>query len=160
MSISLLLMKSQDKEKVAKAVQQWYRNHRRKLPWRESRHPYHIWISEIMLQQTQVETVLPYYQRFIKRFPNIFSLAEASLEEVLKVWENMGYYSRARNLHETARKIVMEMGGEFPKTRAALLSLPGIGPYTASAILSFAFHQPVAAVDAHLKDRKATLILK
>jgi A/G-specific adenine glycosylase len=144
-------VKSQENEKIAKAVQKWYRKHKRKLPWRASRNPYHIWISEIMLQQTQVETVIPYYQRFIKQFPNIMALAHSSLEEVLKVWENMGYYSRARNLHEAAKKISQEMGGDFPKTREAMLALPGIGNYTASAILSFAYHQPLAAIDGNLK---------
>ena len=152
-------MKSQDRNQIAQVIQSWYRQHHRNLPWRRSRNPYHIWISEIMLQQTQVETVIPYYQRFIKQFPTISSLAGASLEEVLKAWENMGYYSRARHLHETARKVVGEMGGEIPQSKTRLLSLPGIGPYTAAAILSFAYHQPVAAVDGNVKRVLARLFL-
>jgi A/G-specific adenine glycosylase len=129
----------------------WYAQHRRDLPWRKTRNPYSIWISEIMLQQTQVETVIPYYKRFLSRFPTIRSLAGSSLDDVLKVWENLGYYSRARNLHAAAREIVTKGKGRIPKTLEELLSLPGLGPYTAAAILSFAFGQRIAAVDGNAR---------
>jgi A/G-specific adenine glycosylase len=129
----------------------WYAQHQRDLPWRKTRNPYRIWVSEIMLQQTQVETVIPYYRRFLSRFPTIRSLAEASPDEVLKVWENLGYYSRARNLHAAAREIMRGRKGKMPETLEALLTLPGFGPYTAAAILSFAFGERVATVDGNVR---------
>ena len=124
--------------------------HQRDLPWRRTRDPYAIWVSEIMLQQTRVDTVIPFYTLFMKRFPVIEALAAAPLEEVLKAWENLGYYSRARHLHRASQKVVEEFGGKVPETRSELLSLPGIGPYTAAAILSFAFEKSIAAVDANV----------
>ena len=129
----------------------WYAKNQRHLPWRQSRNPYHIWVSEVMLQQTQVDTVIPYYHRFLSRFPTLESLASASLQDVLKVWENMGYYSRARHLYHAARYIVSNRGGKIPGTYDELIRLPGVGPYIAGAILSIAFDQRVPAVDGNIR---------
>jgi A/G-specific adenine glycosylase len=128
----------------------WYRRHHRKLPWRDSRDPYHIWVSEIMLQQTRVETVRPYYTRWLKAFPTIHALARASDDRVLKLWEGLGYYSRARNLHRAAQVVVREHDGQLPRTAEGLLSLPGIGRYTAGAIASIAFGECVPLVDGNV----------
>jgi len=128
----------------------WYQENHRKLPFRESHNPYNIWVSEIMLQQTQMDTVLPYYERFTAAFPTVFDLAEAEEEKVMKLWEGLGYYSRARNLLKCARVLVKEHGGHFPEDCGTLLELPGIGPYTAGAILSIAYNQPVPAVDGNV----------
>ncbi|HWQ75531.1 MAG TPA: A/G-specific adenine glycosylase [Syntrophomonas sp.] len=128
----------------------WYDEEKRDLPWRGSRDPYAVWISEIMLQQTRVETVRDYYCRWMERFPDIRSLAEADLDTVLKLWEGLGYYSRARNLHKAARIIANEMGGVFPTSYQQILSLPGIGPYTAGAVASIALGQPTPAVDGNV----------
>ncbi|MBF4692949.1 A/G-specific adenine glycosylase [Fusibacter ferrireducens] len=128
----------------------WYQEHKREMPWRETHDPYCIWLSEIMLQQTQVVTVIDYYNRFIKRFHDVKSLAEAEEQEVLKYWEGLGYYSRARNLHKCAQAIVSIHGGQFPRDYKQLLKLPGIGPYTAGAILSIAFNEKVPAVDGNV----------
>lgn len=136
---------------VAKNILRWYGRHRRDLPWRATRDPYAVWVSEIMLQQTRVETVLPYYQRFLARFPHVQALASASLNEVLKVWENLGYYARAHHLHAAARKIAGERQGMLPATKEELLLLPGIGPYTAAAIASIAHGEAVPAVDGNVK---------
>ena len=135
---------------ISKRIVEWYARHRRDLPWRGTRDPYAIWVSEIMLQQTRVDTVIPYYISFMGRFPVIQALATAPLMEVLKAWENLGYYSRARHLHRASQKVVGEFGGKVPETRSELLGLPGIGPYTAAAILSFAFEKNIAAVDANV----------
>ena len=129
----------------------WYDTNARQLPWRSFPTPYRVWVSEIMLQQTRVETVLPYYENFLVRFPNLESLAAASQEEVLRDWEGLGYYSRARNLHKTAQILALEYGGQIPSTAIELESLPGIGHYTAAAITSIAFGEPVAAVDGNIK---------
>ncbi len=129
----------------------WYEKNRRDLPWRETRDPYAVWISEIMLQQTRVETVIPYYRRFLERFPDASSLAAASTDEVLKVWENLGYYSRARNLHEAAKIVAEHHGGRLPEALEDLATLPGIGEYTAGAVGSIAFGQPVPAVDGNVR---------
>ena len=128
----------------------WYQSHRRDLPWRRSRDPYRIWLSEVMLQQTQVKTVLPHYLRFLKRFPTLGSLAQAPLENVLAAWAGLGYYSRAKNLHRTARLVRERYGGDFPQEEAALRDLPGIGPYTAGAILSIAFRRPYPVLDGNV----------
>jgi A/G-specific adenine glycosylase len=147
-------MKKTMKKKVSPLsdlVLRWYRQHQRDLPWRRTRNPYFIWVSEIMLQQTQVETVIPYYKRFLAKFPTVESLAKASLQDVLKVWENMGYYARARHLHVAAQEIVARWSGKIPRTQKELLSLPGIGSYTAAAILSLAFGQPVPTVDGNVR---------
>ncbi len=129
----------------------WYRINRRVLPWRETTDPYRIWISEIMLQQTQVDTVIPYYHRFLKDFPDVQALARAPQEEVLKAWENLGYYSRARNLHAAAKMIVTEFNGRIPDTPENIRKLPGIGPYSAGAVLSIAYGKPLPAVDGNVR---------
>jgi A/G-specific adenine glycosylase len=136
---------------IAKALLAWYGRHRRSLPWRERPDPYRIWISEIMLQQTQVETVIPYYRRFLKRFPDVAALAAAPLDDVLKAWENLGYYARARHLHRTAQILVEKFNGNLPDTAEAIITLPGIGHYTAGAILSIAFGKAVPAVDGNVR---------
>jgi A/G-specific adenine glycosylase len=135
---------------ISAKLLRWYARHARDLPWRHTGDPYSIWISEIMLQQTQVETVIPYYRRFLARFPSVRALAEARADEVLKIWENLGYYSRARHLHAAAKEIVVRWGGRLPQNRKELLSLPGIGEYTAAAVLSIAFGQSVAAIDGNV----------
>lgn len=128
----------------------WYDRTRRRLPWREEIVPYHTWLSEIMLQQTRVEAVLPYYHRFLKELPDIFSLANASEEQIHKLWEGLGYYSRVRNMQKAARVICQEYGGQLPSEEQALKKLPGIGDYTAGAIASIAFGQPAPAVDGNV----------
>lgn len=128
----------------------WFRANQRDLPWRRGRDAYRIWISEIMLQQTRVAAVLPYYQRFLRRFPTIQTLAHAPLNDVLKHWAGLGYYSRARNLHAAARMIVARHGGRFPRDYGAALELPGIGRYTAAAILSIAYGEPLAVLDGNV----------
>lgn len=130
----------------------WHRRHgRHDLPWQRTRDPYQVWLSEIMLQQTQVGTVIPYYERFRARFPNVASLARASLEDVLRLWAGLGYYSRARNLHRTARAILDQHGGVFPEQRSALEALPGVGRSTAAAIAAFAFGAREAILDGNVK---------
>ena len=128
----------------------WYDENKRDLPWRRSNNPYHIWISEIMLQQTRVDTVIPYYERFLDWFPTVKDLAIAPEERLLKVWEGLGYYSRVRNMQEAAQQIVAEFEGEFPHTYEGIFSLKGIGPYTAGAIASIAFGLPEPAVDGNV----------
>lgn len=128
----------------------WYRANRRDLPWRRSHDPYRIWVAEIMLQQTRIAAVLPYYEGFLKKFPSLRALACARESEVLKRWAGLGYYSRARNLHRTARKIAADQGGHFPTNLKSVLALPGIGQYTAAAILSIAFNAPLAALDGNV----------
>jgi A/G-specific adenine glycosylase len=129
----------------------WYKKSYRKLPWRDIQNPFHIWVSEVMLQQTQVETVKPYYKRFIKEFPTVKALAKADLQDVLKAWEGMGYYSRARNLHKAVKFVAEEFGGKVPATYQQFKRLPGVGPYIAAAVQSIAFHQPYAVVDGNVK---------
>lgn len=119
-------------------------------PWRQTRDPYAIWVAEIMLQQTQIATVLPYYQRWLERFPTVESLAAATLDEVLSIWQGLGYYSRARNLHAAAQQVVADFDGHLPTTVEELLSLPGIGRYTAGAIASIAFERPVPVLDGNV----------
>lgn len=128
----------------------WYDNEKRDLPWRRTKNPYHIWISEIMLQQTQVVTVIPYYERFLDWFPTIESLANAPEEKILKAWEGLGYYSRVRNMQKAAQEIMENFGGVFPDNHKDILSLKGIGPYTAGAIASIAFGLPEPAVDGNV----------
>ncbi|MFA5279108.1 MAG: A/G-specific adenine glycosylase [Smithellaceae bacterium] len=135
----------------ARRLLAWYKRCGRTLPWRETADPYRIWISEIMLQQTRVDTVIPYYERFLKQFPDVFALARAPLQDVLKAWENLGYYSRARHLHEAAKIITGRFGGRIPNTLEAIRTLPGIGDYTAGAILSIAFERAVPAVDGNVR---------
>ena len=135
---------------VTSKLLRWYARHSRDLPWRRTRDPYAIWVSEIMLQQTQVDTAIPYYLRFLAKFPSVKALSKAQPGEVLKLWENLGYYSRARNLHTAAKEILARWRGRLPQNAKDLLTLPGIGEYTASAILSIAFAEPVAAVDGNV----------
>ncbi|OZV70642.1 A/G-specific adenine glycosylase [Winogradskyella aurantia] len=133
-----------------KEIINWYSIHKRNLPWRTSKNPYFIWLSEIILQQTQVKQGLPYYDAFVKQFPTVFDLANASEETVLKLWQGLGYYSRARNLHAAARYIVFELKGEFPDNYKDLIQLKGVGDYTASAIASIAFDEATAVVDGNV----------
>ena len=128
----------------------WYRENRRDLPWRQDREPYHVWLSEIMLQQTRVEAVRDYYLRFIRELPDVYALANCDDDRLHKLWEGLGYYSRVRNLKKAARVIVDEYGGEFPRDHGAVLALPGVGPYTAGAICSIAFELPTPAVDGNV----------
>ncbi|MBZ0301976.1 MAG: A/G-specific adenine glycosylase [Anaerolineae bacterium] len=128
----------------------WYDQAAADLPWRRTRAPYHVWLSEIMLQQTQVETVIPYYERFLAAFPTIQALAEAPLDDVLKLWEGLGYYSRARNLHRAAQIIAHDMGGYIPTTAEGWRQLPGIGRYTAGAIASIAFEECTPVLDGNV----------
>ena len=128
----------------------WYDENKRDLPWRRSKNPYHIWVSEIMLQQTRVDTVIPYYERFLDWFPTVESLANAPEERLLKAWEGLGYYSRVRNMQKAAQQIMNEFEGKFPSTYEGISSLKGIGPYTAGAISSIAFNLPQPAVDGNV----------
>lgn len=128
----------------------WYKENARSLPWRKDREPYHVWLSEIMLQQTRVEAVKGYYQRFLQTFPTIEALANGDEETLLKLWEGLGYYNRARNLQKAARKILTDYGGQFPTTQEEILALPGIGAYTAGAIGSICFEQPTPAIDGNV----------
>ena len=128
----------------------WYRENRRDLPWRRSRDPYAIWISEAMLQQTRVETVVPYYQRFLERFPDVQALADADLDDVLGVWAGLGYYSRARNLKAAAQRVCEAYDGQLPDSAEELGRLPGIGRYTAGAVASIAFDRPEPVVDGNV----------
>jgi A/G-specific adenine glycosylase len=128
----------------------WWDAGHAKLPWRESADPYAVWVSEIMLQQTQITTVLPYYERWMARFPTVETLATASVDEVLKLWEGLGYYSRARNFHTAAQTVVQNYGGRIPETAVELMKLKGIGRYTAGAIASIAFDQPVPILDGNV----------
>jgi len=128
----------------------WYDRTRRDLPWRSDNDPYRIWVSEIMLQQTRVETVIPYYQRFLERFPDMQALAGASEEDLMSLWQGLGYYSRARNLQRGVREVVEHYGGQMPDSHEAVVSLPGIGAYTAGAILSIAHNKPEPAIDGNV----------
>ncbi len=137
-------------EKMTEPLVKWYKDNKRMLPWREGKNPYHIWISEIMLQQTRIEAVKVYYERFMKEIPNIQTLASIEEEKLLKLWEGLGYYSRAKNLKKAAIKIYEEHDGQIPKIYEQLIELPGIGEYTAGAIASIAFNQKVSAVDGNV----------
>ncbi len=144
--------------KLRQRLNAWYQQHARDLPWRRTGDPYRIWISEIMLQQTTVTAVVPFFDRFITRFPSVAELAAAEQDEVLRYWEGLGYYSRARNIHKTAQIITSQYQGVFPQTVDELLELPGIGRYTAGAIVSFAFNRPAAIVEANTLRLYARLI--
>src|SRR5512147_1495639 len=140
-----------EQRQVRAALLRWFAAHRRSLPWRETRDPYRIWISEIMLQQTRVAAVFEHYAEFLRRFPDVQSLAAAKLPDVLAAWSGLGYYRRARALHQAARDVVRIHHGKLPESAEALASLPGIGRYTAAAIASIAFHQPCAVVDGNVE---------
>ncbi len=133
---------------IGKKLVAWYRHGHRDLPWRRTNDPYRIWVSEIMLQQTRASAVIPYYERFLERFPTVEALAKSEEQDVLALWSGLGYYSRARNLREAARRVVA--AGEFPSRHDELLALPGIGDYTAAAIASIAFHLPHAVLDGNV----------
>ena len=135
-----------DLKKLPGVLIPWYRENRRDLPWRQTTEPYHIWVSEIMLQQTRVEAVKGYYARFLSRLPDMEALANCDDDELHKLWEGLGYYSRVRNLKKAAGVILDRHGGVFPRDHAHVLALPGIGDYTAGAICSIAFSQPTPAV--------------
>ena len=139
-----------DFQRIPAPLLLWYQGHKRTLPWRENPTPYHVWVSEIMLQQTRVEAVREYYIRFMQALPTIEDLAACEEEKLLKLWEGLGYYSRARNLQKAAKTIMLEYGGEMPRDLSALLSLSGIGRYTMGAIASIAYGMPVAAVDGNV----------
>src|SRR5687768_546583 len=153
--------KTKPRELVAAATDRpeqllaWYDRHRRRLPWRppagERADPYRVWLSEIMLQQTGVKTVGPYFEKFLARWPDVASLGRASLDDVLRMWAGLGYYSRARNLHACAVAVLRDHGGVFPDTEEGLRSLPGIGPYTASAIAAIAFDRHTMPVDGNIE---------
>lgn len=138
-------------KKISGRLLAWYAQNKRDLPWRRDAHdPYRVWISETLLQQTQVATVIPYYERFLARFPTIHALASAPLDDVLKTWEGAGYYARARNLHRAAQEVVARFGGNLPSTVEELLTLPGIGRYTAGAVASIAFHRDAPVLDGNV----------
>lgn len=139
-----------EKSQISILLQRWYAQHKRSLPWRETNDPYRIWISEIILQQTRVNQGMEYYRRFIARFPDVTSLAEAPEIEVLRLWQGLGYYSRARNLHEAAKQIAERFNGNFPEAYRDIASLKGVGEYTAAAIASIAYGQPYAVVDGNV----------
>ena len=144
-------MEHTDKETFTRLLLHWHRSeNRRTMPWKGIRDPYRIWLAETILQQTRVEQGLAYYQRFVNAFPTLADLAAASEEEVFRLWQGLGYYNRCRNLLHTARALISDYGGQFPRTYEELLTLKGIGPYTAAAIASFAFHRPCAVVDGNV----------
>lgn len=128
----------------------WYSVNKRSLPWRNTKNPYHIWLSEIIMQQTQIKQGLPYYEAFVTNYPTVFDLADAEEQAILKLWQGLGYYSRARNLHTSAKYIANELNGTFPNTYQDLLKLKGVGDYTASAIASICFNEPTAVVDGNV----------
>ena len=140
-----------DRADFTKKLLGWYDGNKRELPWRENRDPYRVWLSEIMLQQTRVAAILEHYRRFLKKFPNVKKLAAARESSVLAAWSGLGYYRRARMLHAAAREVAGKYGGEFPVTARQLRDLPGIGRYTAAAIASIAFGEPVAVVDGNVE---------
>ncbi|TLS35708.1 A/G-specific adenine glycosylase [Pseudalkalibacillus caeni] len=139
-----------NKERFNKDLLSWYRSEQRDLPWRQNQDPYRIWVSEIMLQQTKVDTVIPYFKRFIESFPTVYDLAAAPEDKVLKAWEGLGYYSRARNLQSAVKEVVETYNGKVPDTPEQIANLKGVGPYTAGAILSIAYNKPEPAVDGNV----------
>lgn len=141
---------NQDSQFISRTIIEWYNHHKRDLPWRETKDPYRIWISEIILQQTRVVQGYDYYIRFVDTFPDIIQLADADEDQVLKLWQGLGYYSRARNLHTAAKQVRDNFKGSFPRTYEDILSLKGVGEYTAAAIGSFAFELPYAVVDGNV----------
>lgn len=137
-------------ENLRDEILNWYKINGRSLPWRETKDPYKVWLSEIILQQTRVKQGMPYYEKFVSTYPNVVDLANASEQEVLKLWQGLGYYSRARNLHAAAKYVAFELGGVFPTTYAELIRLNGVGAYTAAAIASIAFNEPKAVLDGNV----------
>ena len=153
------LHSSESYQKFRDNLLKWFEKHQREMPWRGIDDPYKIWVSEVMLQQTQVKKVVAYYERFIDKFPDVQQLAAAQLQDVLKVWEGLGYYARARNLHKAAQIIVKEYNGEITNDYATFRKLPGIGDYSAAAVHSIAYNEPYAAVDGNIKRVLARLFL-
>ena len=149
----------EDKVEFRKSLLSWYQAEKRDLPWRRTSNPYYIWVSEVMLQQTRVDTVVPYYERFITKYPTMEILAAAEQDELLKMWEGLGYYSRARNLQAGVREVVASYGGEVPSNRKDISTLKGVGPYTAGAVLSIAFGIPEHAVDGNVMRVLSRLLL-
>src|SRR6478736_1287035 len=135
---------------AALPILEWYHQNRRDLPWRNTQIPYLIWLSEVIMQQTRVEQGLPYFERFAANYPTVTDLAQAQDDDVMKLWQGLGYYNRAKNMLKTARIVVNDCGGEFPNTYDQLIELKGIGPYTAAAVDSFAFDEPKAVVDGNV----------
>ncbi len=144
------MKKIRDNKYISTVLQTWYAQNKRDLPWRETSDPYVIWVSEIILQQTRVNQGYDYFLRFVQKFPNVQSLAHANEDEVLKMWQGLGYYSRARNLHAAAKQIVNDFNGVFPEKHQQILSLKGIGDYTAAAVASIAFNKPYAVIDGNV----------
>jgi A/G-specific adenine glycosylase len=149
-SIKRMKFSGRDREAFRSALLQWFRRNARPLPWRKTGDPYAVWVSEVMLQQTQVATVIPYYQRFLEALPTVADLAHAPLERVLQLWSGLGYYRRARHLHQTAKEVVRRFAGAFPRDYELIRSLPGIGDYTVRAILSIAFGLPYTLLDGNV----------
>jgi A/G-specific adenine glycosylase len=149
-AVSLLKIPAAEIPKFRRRLLSWYAQNKRDLPWRRTRDPYRIWLSEIMLQQTRVAAVIPYYERFLESFPDMRSLSRAQTERVLLNWAGLGYYSRAKNLQRAAKAIVADHGGDFPRDYETALALPGVGHYTAAAVLSIAFDAPHAVVDGNV----------
>jgi A/G-specific adenine glycosylase len=147
------------KKQVSNALVSWFEEEKRDLPWRKTKNPYKIWVSEVMLQQTKVDTVIPYYERFIKKYPSLESLANADEEELLKEWEGLGYYSRARNLQAGVKEVMEDYKGVVPSTRKDISKLKGVGPYTAGAVLSIAYGVPEHAVDGNVMRVLSRLLL-
>src|SRR5438309_6906004 len=145
-----MMLNSKELAAFRKQLLGWSHQFQRDLPWRRTKDPYRIWLSEIMLQQTRVAAAIPYYERFLQRFPDIHALASVSQEEVLRMWSGLGYYSRARNLEKAAQQIVVKHGGEIPTRLEDVLALPGIGNYTAAAILSIAYGEKYAVLDGNV----------
>jgi A/G-specific adenine glycosylase len=151
-------MRPANAPRLRRRLLDWYERNRRRLPWRETRDPYRIWVSEVMLQQTKVNTALPYYRRFLKQYPTLRKLAAADLGEVLKLWEGLGYYARARNLHRAAGMLAAGCGGRIPNRWDGFRALPGVGDYIAAAVLSIVFDRPHAVVDGNVKRVLARLL--
>jgi len=152
-------MASHPYQQIQAALVEWYMSNKRDLPWRNTRDPYQIWVSEVMLQQTQVKTVIPYFYRFIDRFPDIHALASSDQQDVLKLWEGLGYYSRARNLHQAAKVVVKDHDGVIPSTEEGFKQLSGVGDYIAAAVMSIAYDLPLAVVDGNVKRVLSRLFL-
>jgi len=136
----------------------WYKEEKRDLPWRTTKNPYRIWLSEVMLQQTQVDTVIPYYNRWLEECPTLHDVAEKDLQEVLKLWEGLGYYSRCRNFHKSVQIVVESHDGVIPSDWVQFRALPGVGDYTAAAVLSIVFRQPIPAIDGNVKRVTARIL--
>jgi A/G-specific adenine glycosylase len=147
------------KKQVSNALVSWFEEEKRDLPWRKTKNPYKIWVSEVMLQQTKVDTVIPYYERFITKYPSLESLANADEDELLKEWEGLGYYSRARNLQAGVKEVMEDYNGVVPSTRKEISKLKGVGPYTAGAVLSIAYGVPEHAVDGNVMRVLSRLLL-